>query len=86
MAVPFGAAVTKTNGSEDCTGAGARLPHPTSKILARSITKKSLLIDQGYCDTGVLEAVCVGTAVGKSGMLVTPGTGVRVGTLGTQSN
>lgn len=27
--------------------------------------------------------VCVAVAVGKSGMFVTPGTGVRVGTLGT---
>jgi hypothetical protein len=27
-----------------------------------------------------------GVAVGKSGIIVTPGTGVRVGTFGTQSN
>ena len=30
--------------------------------------------------------VSVGVAVEKSGMLVTPGIGVRVGKLGTQSN
>jgi hypothetical protein len=35
--------------------------------------------------TVVKLAVTVGVLVGKFGMIVTPGTGVRVGTLGTQS-
>jgi hypothetical protein len=30
--------------------------------------------------------ICVAVAVGKSGIIVTPGTGVRVGTLGTHSS
>ena len=35
--------------------------------------------------TFVKEAVADGVAVGKLGTMVTPGTGVSVGTLGTQS-
>jgi len=35
---------------------------------------------------GVDVKVAVAVPVGKSGMTVMPGTGVRVGTLGTQSN
>src|SRR6266496_5006884 len=42
VSVAFGAEVTKTNGR--VVWAGARVPHPTSNILARSITWKSLFI------------------------------------------
>jgi len=106
VAVAFGAAVTKTKGSEDCTGAGASDPHPASSIPARNMSCTILFIR--YCDGlgGVFDGVNVGAtvavnvevgtvvsvgmivfvAVGKLGMIVTPGTGVMVGTFGTQSN
>ena len=35
---------------------------------------------------GTGTSVVVGVVVGKLGMIVSPGTGVRVGTLGTQSS
>jgi hypothetical protein len=109
----FSAEVTNTNGSAGCAdaGAGASVPHPTSKTLARSITCKSFFICYGAGGIGVFEGVNVGdavavnvevavggtgvrlgvnvadgVAVGKSGTMVTPGTGVSVGTLGTHSN
>ena len=112
----FGAEVTRTNGSAGDAGTGASVPHPTSKILARSNTCKSFFICYSAAGvigvfegvkvgvavgvdvevavggmlvavgTSVADGVTVGVAVGKLGRLVTPGTGVRVGTLGTQSN
>ena len=42
VAVELGAAVTRMNGS--IVWAGARVPHPTSKILARSTAWKIFLI------------------------------------------
>ena len=89
----LGAAVTRINGNAGCFGTGARVPHPTSRILARSMMWKNFRICYGYV-AGVLEAVNVGIAVGgamvavcvgKLGTIVTPGMGVRVGMLGTQS-
>lgn len=76
VAVAFGAAVTRTKGSDDCTGAGAKLPHPASNSPARKSICSIFFIRQGDGLGGVFDGVNVGATVAVN---VGVGTVVSVG-------